>query len=376
MTSTISQTSLAKGTAGTALLHIERAAAGLGPWDTAHTWLTRSTEGVLNTSPTTGLFYGAAATAFAIHLAATHTGRYQRTLETLHSAITATTRRRLDTAHARIDRGELPDFFEYDLIYGLTGLGTYFLRADPHGETTTRILTYLARLTEPLPDGTPGWWTSLAPSGQPSPDYPGGHANFGIAHGITGPLAFLALARRAGITVPDHLAAIARICTWLDTWRQDSDHGPWWPEAITPPETATGAIRQQQPLRPSWCYGTPGIARAQQLAAQATKDLPRQRMAETALLACLTVPEQRSQLTDHTLCHGTAGLFQTAWRAAADGTSPAFGKQLATIGAQLPDVTPPDNAPGLLEGSAGIALARHTATTGPVTDWDSCLLIN
>ncbi|MCC3767573.1 lanthionine synthetase C family protein [Streptomyces sp. UNOC14_S4] len=375
MTPTIRESSLAKGAAGIALLHIERAAAGRGTWEAAHTWLTRCVEGGLSTSPTTGLFYGAPAAAFAVHTAAIHTGRYQGTLDTIHAAVTETTKRRLDTAHARIDRGERPDFFEFDLIYGLTGLGTYFLRSSPDGDTTRRILVYLTRLTKPLPDSTPGWWTGLAPSGQPSPDYPGGHANFGMAHGITGPLALLALAWRAGITVPGHLDAIARICTWLDTWRQDSDHGLWWPEVITPAEAATGTTRQQRPLRPSWCYGTPGIARAQQLAAIATRDPVRQHIAEAALLACLTEPEQHSQITDHTLCHGSAGLFQAAWRTATDSSTPTIREHLASLGDQIPDTSPPDSEPGLLEGAAGVALARHTASTGTITDWDACLLL-
>ena len=80
--------------------------------------------------------------------------------------------------------------------------------------------------------------------------------------------------------------------------------------------------------RPSWCYGTPGIARAVQLAAIAVGDVDRQRSAEQAIAACLTDPQP---LTEPGLCHGLAGLYQTAFRAAADATSPAIAAQLPPL---------------------------------------------
>lgn len=133
---------------------------------------------------------------------------------------------------------------------------------------------------------------------------PGGHANLGVAHGISGVLAFLGTALRRGITVDGHCEAIATICVHLDTWRHDDDPGPWWPEWITQDELRTGRSRQHSPLRPSWCYGTPGIARAQQIAAIATGDAARQQIAEHALAACLSDTAQLSRITDNSLCHG------------------------------------------------------------------------
>jgi hypothetical protein len=66
-----------------------------------------------------GLFAGAEAVAFTLHTA-NHPG-YQAALGTLDSHITAVTRVRLERAHARLDRGELPELGEFDLIGGLTG---------------------------------------------------------------------------------------------------------------------------------------------------------------------------------------------------------------------------------------------------------------
>lgn len=62
------------------------------------------------------------------------------------------------------------------------------------------------------------------------------------------------------------------------------------------------------PQRPSWCYGTPGLARAQQLAALALTDPRRQQLAEHALAGYVSDVRQLSQLRDASVCHGWAGL--------------------------------------------------------------------
>ncbi len=215
---------------GVALLHIERAVTGLSDANTAHTWLAAAAHGDISAGPHATLFFGAPALAFALHAAADRPGRYERALQALDIRVAAVTRRRLDRAHARIDRGERPALAEFDLINGLTGLGAHLLRRDPHGALFGQVLAYLVRLTEPLDaQDLPGWWTDLAPTGRRATDLPGGHGNFGMAHGISGPLALLSLAMRRGIVADRQAEASKRICSWLDTWRQDHDTGPGGP---------------------------------------------------------------------------------------------------------------------------------------------------
>jgi hypothetical protein len=143
------------------------------------------------------------------------------------------------------------------------------------------------------------------------------------------------------------------------------------------------------PSRPSWCYGTAGLARAQQLAAIATGDAARQRMVEDALARALIDSGQLAATVDLSLCHGHAGLVHIAGRAAADAITPDLAGCLPRLlHAIVPDddtdalaaslLRPPDGGMGLLEGAAGVALALHTAQAGtpPVSGWDSCLLIH
>jgi len=375
--------SLADGAAGTALLHIERALTGTGRWDTAHRWLRAAVHhGVLATIDAS-LYRGAPAVAFTLHTAAAgHTDRYTTARKAVDRAVTALAHRRIDQAQRRIACAELPTMAEFDVICGLTGIGAHLLHHLPDNEALPRILAYLVRLTEPLHhdgDTIPGWWVRHDPHATTTTAFPGGHANFGLAHGITGPLALLALAKRRGITVDNHLDAIERINAWLDTWRQHDDTGTWWPQWITHQERRTGRPAQTGPGRPSWCYGTPGIARTQQLAALATSDLNRQQLAEQALATCLADPRQLARIGDLSLCHGWAGLLATAQRAAVDATTVGLASHLSHIADQLlrHTATLTQLGDGLLEGRAGVALALSTAGAGapPQSGWDACLLI-
>ncbi|MFB7618892.1 lanthionine synthetase C family protein [Kitasatospora sp. NPDC056181] len=367
--------SLAKGAPGIALLHVVRAATGSGDWNTAHAWVAACLRRPVLSTPGTGLYFGAPVLAHLLRTAAAYGPRpYASQIAQLDNTVEKMAERRLAAAHQRITQLDRPIFAEYDLLYGMTGLGVH-LRTCGDSHLLRDVLTYLVRLTEPLRD-RPGWWTDIAPSGDASPHYPGGHGNLGLAHGIPGPLALLALTYRDGIRVPGHRQAITRITAWLDAWRQDAAAGSWWPEAVTANEVHVNRTRQQSPLRPSWCYGTPGIAHALHLAALATEDEARARSAEQALSDCLADSAQLAELADNSLCHGTTGLRLLTHRFADRVPIPDTADRLraAADGVPLLDIEPAE--PGLLEGAAGTALALQTLTT--VRDginWDACLLL-
>lgn len=373
--------SLAGGAAGIALLHIERARSGHGDWSTAHAWLAAAASEELSAGSNANLFFGAPTLAFVTLAAVDRPGRYERPLAELDASTVALTRRRLAYAHARIDRGDRPVLAEFDLIRGLAGLGIYHLRRGPHHDITLAVLGYLVRLTEPLAgrtDRLPGWWTDVSPDGSPSSDFLGGHGNFGMSHGIAGPLAVLSLALRCDVAVDGQAEAISRICAWLDAWRQHHAAGPWWPGFITAEDARRECVQPSSRQRPSWCYGTPGLARAQQLAGIAIDDTGRQRTAENAMLACLRDPEQRARITDSGLCHGTAGAIQAAWRMASDADNPDIAIEAQHLAGRLRIAlrSSPEDVE-LFDGMTGAALALHTVgtDTAPLSGWDSCLLL-
>lgn len=376
--------SLAHGAAGIALLHIERARSGTASWDTAHRWAASMTASPVSVHPgTCGLFQGAPAVAFTLH-AGQHPA-YRTALVTLDRHIGQLTASRLHQAHERIIRGQPPDLREFDLISGLTGIGVYLLCRSTQPQLLRDVLAYLVRLTMPLRHDRhdrrtlPGWWTGNGPGDVPSPQWPAGHGNLGIAHGISGPLALMSLCASHGISVTGLNEAISRICSWTDTWRHGTGTRGWWPGLISAAEQHAGLARQAGPGPPSWCYGTPGIARAQALAGRALDQPARQQLARHALLGCVTDDDQLTQLSHMGLCHGWYGLIHGTQRAAAE----ADCQQLRTAARNLlirQECVNARQAPddGLLDGNAGIALVTHTIARGtpPTTRWDACLLLD
>lgn len=370
--------SLATGAVGAALLATERALNGTGNWSTAHHAVKQATSSPVDAAAHTGLYHGAPAILFLLHTTtADGHDRYSAARHTLTPHVRRLVRERLNTAEQRRRQHRPTSFAEYDLFYGLTGLGALLLRCQPDSDEFGDLLSYVIRLAEPqLVDGQtlPGWWVDHDPD--PTLPTPDGHANLGMAHGAAGLLALLSLAARHGHRVDGHLDAITYLCAWLYHRRQDSPYGLWWPQWITRDQLRTGHPAHGHPGRPSWCYGTPGIARAIQLGAIATNQPILQATAETALAACLNGP-QLERLTDTGICHGLAGLYQTAYRAAADARTPDIANTLPQLAALLNNNRPDTDDHGFLTGSAGHALAAETAAaiTPPKTRWDTCLLI-
>ncbi|WP_045876519.1 lanthionine synthetase C family protein [Pseudofrankia sp. DC12] len=352
--------SLTDGAAGIALLHLET-----GDWPAAFATLHQAVADSVSVADSASLYYGVPALAFVL-AARDHPG-LARARATAAAGTATVTRRRLQEAHRRMDACERPRYAEYDLIRGLTGLGVA-LRRIGDLDLLRDVLTYLVRLTEPI-DGLPGWWCPHGPDrAQAGP--PGGHSNHGLAHGITGPLALLALTSIDGLEISGQAEAITRICQWLDTWERQAGAGTWWPQHLTLDDLDRGEPHQRGPLRPSWCYSTPGIARAQQLAGRALADLNRLHKAEAAFAACITDPAQLGRLIDRSLCHGTGGLLTVARRINAEALTPIAIEPLADLH-QRTNRTATEQA-GLLDGQAGADLATAGTTT---TNWDACLLL-
>ncbi|MFB9965113.1 lanthionine synthetase C family protein [Sinosporangium siamense] len=301
--------SLSCGHSGIALLHGIRALDGHGPWTRAAEWFIAAVREPIAGAGGAGLWHGAPALAFALHTAV-RPGDADQHLNRLDVVISAMTDRQIKRADERMAEGRRPSPGEFDLVRGLTGLGVYFLRRDPTGPHLREVLGYLVRLTAPIPAEdsagtcTPGWWTGHLPEGRPAIDFAHGHSDQGMAHGIAGPLALLSLTFHAGIIVPGQAKVIMTIRDWLEHWQQTGEAGPWWPERLTLADLDHAQPHQKGPARPSWCYGTPGITRALQLAALALGDAERQYRAEQALLACISDRSQLSQLGNLALCHG------------------------------------------------------------------------
>ena len=389
MTSTEASTdgshqNLGRGVAGAVLARITTARLiGLPPNATA-SWVRAMTADPVTANASASLFYGAPAVAFVLHTGA-HPA-YAGMLAALDEHVNDLTALKLAAAYQRIDRGELTWPGEYDLISGLAGLGVYHLVRHGSADSgmTAAVLGYLVALSEPVcrhGESLPGWWSGTGPASTPDPAWPRGHLNLGMAHGIAGILALLSGAMRSGIQVDGHARAVSELCATFDRYRQGSGACPWWPAMISLSEYKNGTANSERQARPSWCYGTSGQGRAQQLAGLALSDHKRMRVAERALAGCALDRQATRLLTDASLCHGWAGLVQALWRAAIDALDPgplqaALREARRGMEDQLARTGPPASS-GLLEGRSGIMLAQNDLprTGGGSPAWDACLLL-
>jgi hypothetical protein len=344
---------LSEGSLGMALLGIER-----GDLPTARRHLAQAVAQGVSTGGNASLFHGAPALEFVLTRAA-------GTGDDVRAAVDRVVDARLAAARRRQRAGGLPHLAEWDLVRGITGLAALLLKRGTNSARLTDVLTHLVSLSHPAQvqgKDVPGWWSPVGPGEEAMA---GGHGNNGMAHGVAGPLAVLSLAMRHDIRIPGQVEAISTFAAWLDRYGAS-----YWSSLA---DLDTPGTPEWAPVRQSWCYGLPGIARAQQLAALALGDSARRQAAEDTVEQILTDPLHLARITDSTLCHGWAGLLTLTRAVAADSPAPErfapviqeTHRRLAADWDQLPKL-------GFIEGRAGAQLALDgTDSTG----WTSALLL-
>lgn len=385
-------TSLSRGLAGTALLHARLATLDARYAAAASLHWSAAARLNLDTPPRAGgAFNGAGALAASLILGtpylpdpAAHQAPARRSARWLTARATAIAA----WLQNRRDAGEAGTPWQaYDVINGLAGLGRILLAAAGAGHPDAEPGLAAARdaLTNMIetPGGRPGWWrppprnpTALAdPHNRDA-------ANTGLAHGIAGPLAFLAACHQAGHGSPAQADAIRAAAGWLLHWRR----GDGWAPQVTDEDVAgTAAGPSTRGRRDAWCYGAPGIGAALLAAGQAIAD-PDLTQAGRSAIDALAARTGTWDTEGPTICHGSTGVLLCATAAGSHATADAA---LADLTAQhdprLPfcfrhrDHGVPSDEPGLLTGAAGIALALADLASLPGPDvptpWTAALLL-
>ena len=384
---------IAQGDAGLALMcsYLDTCFPGEA-WDaTAHgylTWAARGAEQSGHLIPS--LFAGLSGLAFAAWCLSRNGARYQRLLRAVEAGFLPQTVP-LASALSQYKRGV--SVSQFDVISGLSGVGAYLLcRLESEEATATlrAILRSLVALTTKT-DGLPSWYTPANLMGDETMArlYPNGNLNCGLAHGIPGPLALMALALCCGIEVEGLQDAIEYVAAWLTHHRVDDAWGVNWPTAVPVAPDGTDAA-PEKPTRAAWCYGSPGVARALWLAGEAL-DYPQYReLAIEAMEAVYRRPVRERYIDSPTFCHGVAGLLQVTLRFACDTGLPLFAEAARTLSNQLLALYDPDSSlgyyslehggqrvdqPGLLDGAPGVVLVLLAAATDTEPIWDRLFLL-
>ncbi len=342
--------------------------------------------GALRAAPSLGLYYGTGAVAFAARTAAVQPGDYATLVQRLEAAVARDVLRRLTAMDERgPSLATTSPWQGYDVITGMAGVGRLLLegavRQDhDHLLAVTQICHYLVGLTRNVAvEGhqVPGWWVPHAPGVTPGD----GHFSPGMAHGVAGPLAFLALALKRGIEVAGHREAVDRVASWLCARRIIHQGRTSWPLRLSLTEELSGAVNEATATRAAWCYGTAGTALALYWAGRALGRGDFTDIAVQALLAALRSSPKTWNLEGVSLCHGLAGLLVISLRISLEADreelrnavgellprlldsfdeEAPFGYRHQMAGVNQPwSVDRPTadvNICGVLEGAAGVAL--------------------
>lgn len=380
--------SLAGGHTGIALLatYLDECLPGEG-WDqVGHSHLAAATaDGLILQRLGPSLHGGWAGIVYVAHALSRDGRRYRRLLDRADAAL---------AWHARRLASEVPRMatplppHPIDLISGLSGIVAALLVRRNHPQLYEALLDSLNALVSVTAHANGRPYTIEA-ADEGGADR-GPMLNLGLAHGIPGLIAALALAKMEGVTVDGQDEAIAMLVSSLLRYRFDDDWGPTWPTAVAIEEDSSQAP-SLTPARTAWCYGAPGCSRALWMAGTALGCLDWKMKALEAMRAAYRRPPERRHIPSATFCHGLAGLIHIGLRFAADTGDPELCSMLSPAVAQLVDGYNEARCfgyfsldrkgrrrddPGLLDGAAGVALVLLAAASDVEPSWDRVFLLS
>jgi lantibiotic biosynthesis protein len=356
-----SEVDLAHGAAGVAVFFDYLANSGLGSSSYGDEALERAFQGVADRPMLPGLHEGFTGIAWAAqHLL----GDCDDVVGDIDPAVLELTSR-------------APWRGRYDLVSGLIGLGVYALERRPHGASEAILDNVVARLdelAEPAGAGRSLRTPSEAVHFELRSVAGNGCYTAGVAHGVAAAIGLLG-------SVPGDRASRLRqaLAAWLASVADPQPDGSTYP-----PFVANGGPRSGLGRRGMvWCSGDLGIAAALLRAGRAAGDPALEELALAAArhAASRSVP---GEVSEPTLCHGTAGLLhlfnrfyqatgQTVFRdAAVHWLEDTLALCERDGGSQLSELARDHR--GLLTGAAGIGLALLAAIADREPRWDIVLL--
>ncbi|BFV61056.1 lanthionine synthetase C family protein [Kitasatospora sp. CMC57] len=351
----------AAGFAGLAVLFgcLDRALPD-GGWDrVAHQHLTAAVEAAQQVEVLSlGLAEGVSGLAFTA-LLLDHDGlRYRRLRRTLDQHLAD----RLPGVLGGLGRPAQLSSPDLDLISGAAGISCYLVRRP---ETDA-----LSALGTELREGLARCVTEGRLPRRPT----NGAVDCGLAHGLPGVLAALAVARLRGAATPGAATALRAGADWLWAHRLTDARGPDWPADDTFPSPG--------PTHAAWCYGAPGVARSLLLTGRALRDPALRADALRAATAVCQRPDRVRRLVSPGFCHGTAGLAHLLRCTGLETGRADLVAEARRLVAELVTAFDPDarfgyraGSPCLLDGAAGVAAVLLSAVGRPTPEWDRLFLI-
>ncbi|MCJ7992734.1 lanthionine synthetase C family protein [Priestia sp. OVS21] len=325
--------------------------------------------------------------------------RYQNLLDNLHQILIQSLPNEINKCMKHLSEGV--NMTDYDVIGGLSGIGRYLLyhqQDENMGKLLELLLTYIIALTEDKEvngEMVPGWYIPSENQflDQEKGQYPNGNFNLGFAHGISGCLALLAISKLQGYEIEKQDQAIEKISNWLIGWTQPDEYGPLWPGRISWEEHVLNECKSKATPYEAWCYGEAGIARSLWLAGAALNKSEWKNISLDTFIGMNQRSKSNYTLISPTYCHGMAGTLHLVQLMIQENPLTELLEYKEFLLKQLLKHIDSDkifgitdievvrkqhykfDKPGLLSGSAGVALVLLSIFSKRELEWDSAFLV-
>lgn len=284
----------------------------------------------------------------------------------------------------------------YDLVSGVTGVTAYLLTRDTalDDDLTEYCRDALQYLVTLVSSKAHNCYLFISPENiqveERRKSNPDGYVDCGLAHGVPGVIAILAIALRQGRNVPGMREALTTLTQWFLSQKVEDAYGINWPMIID--STILNSRPSTGWSRAAWCYGVPGIARSLYLAGRALDNESVCNVGLSGLTSLLLRPRKLWRVFSPNFCHGLSGILQTSLRMYHDTGDMHLITLIQQITEEILSLYSPtaqfgfqdkrllngpryDN-PRLLEGAPGVALTLLAASNPVRPDWDRLFLLS
>jgi len=210
------------------------------------------------------------------------------------------------------------EFYEqkgFELIQGMTGVLKYYLDSDSektHEEIEKIVLLFVQHLKPKMIMGYPApvchYYPSMLEQKYMKEEAENGCVNYGVSHGMAGPLAVLSLAYKGSANSESVMEIIDSI---IDEYMKSFhyvDNIIYWPGRITFEQYIEKEKCIYGKSRMSWCYGSIGILNSLYIAAREKSDNELTEFCIKELKKIASMDTRDYLLASPIVCHGLSGV--------------------------------------------------------------------
>lgn len=207
---------------------------------------------------------------------------------------------------------------KYDVISGLSG-SLYYLLDFPWNEEEMKelenVISYLVSLTKYYDyKGNSVIKFHITRENQFRDDekerFIDGNLNFGISHGMMGPLIALSKAFSLGYKVDGLKESIVELTELYERFKVYKDNIALWPSQLPFEQYLIGKCEERHcHLASSWCYGNISIARGLQKVAKNMNWAEKEKLYKNDLINIINQPSENYNLYSPALCHGYSSIL-------------------------------------------------------------------